>query len=157
MTKQQAKPRDWVRIKILAVCCLFLLLFLLIAARAVHLQYFKAGELMAYAQHSQRSSYKLTYKRGAIFDRKGVEFASSLDVDSIYAEPTVISKPAEVATKLAKALNIQQAWTLGRLSSGKHFVWIKRLISQKESDTLHALNLEGVGFVKESRRFYPHQ
>ena len=46
---------------------------------------------------------------------------------------------------------------LERLGRPRAFVYVKRRVSPAEARRVADLNLEGVGFMKESRRFYPNK
>jgi len=149
--------KDAVRNRIRFICFLFFAFFLVLAAKAVHLQYFRSEKLEAYAHKIHRSLDKLTHKRGLIYDRNGVELAVSLEVDSVYAEPSKIEDVDAAAKALSEVLHLPFKDVARRLSTGKHFAWIKRQISHKESKALRVRRLKAVGFVKESKRFYPHR
>ncbi|GAF90024.1 unnamed protein product, partial [marine sediment metagenome] len=42
-----------------------------------------------------------------------------------------------------------------KLRQKKVFVWLKRKLSLAQKKRIEALGLKGVGFVEESKRFYP--
>jgi cell division protein FtsI (penicillin-binding protein 3) len=42
------------------------------------------------------------------------------------------------------------------LKSGRSFEWVQRKISSKEAEQIKALQLPGIHFLKENRRFYPN-
>src|SRR5438034_585792 len=42
-----------------------------------------------------------------------------------------------------------------RLENGRHFVWIKRKVTPDVKRRVEALGVPGVGFARESRRYYP--
>ena len=52
-------------------------------------------------------------------------------------------------------LNLDPKKTYKRISSKKHFVWIKRKCDLQEVEKLRRLDLPGVGFISEQKRFYP--
>ncbi|OGW78656.1 MAG: hypothetical protein A3K16_03700 [Omnitrophica bacterium RIFCSPLOWO2_01_FULL_45_24] len=82
--------------------------------------------------------------------------AVNLNRDSIYANPREIKDKARTAKILSIALNLKEDFVIEKLSKDKGFVWIKRKITTKESLRLKKLNLAGVGFIEESKRFYPN-
>jgi cell division protein FtsI (penicillin-binding protein 3) len=44
-----------------------------------------------------------------------------------------------------------------RLSRDKYFVWLKRKITKDTADHIESLKINGLGFRKESKRFYPNK
>ncbi|MCM8781995.1 MAG: penicillin-binding protein 2, partial [Candidatus Omnitrophica bacterium] len=84
--------------------------------------------------------------------------AFNLTQDSIFAIPRDIDenqKPV-YARNLASALKLDEDFILERLKRRKGFVWIKRKISDEESEKVKALKLKGIELIKESKRFYPN-
>ncbi len=45
--------------------------------------------------------------------------------------------------------------TRQKLASKQGFVWLKREITPTQQDAIHKLGLPGIGFLSESKRFYP--
>jgi cell division protein FtsI (penicillin-binding protein 3) len=102
-----------------------------------------------------------TAKRGDILDRSGRVLAYSVDADSIYAVPTDIADADAVAAALCGALDDcgareRQALT-ERIRRGRAFAYVRRQVSPDEARRVAALALEGIGFMKENRRFYPNK
>ncbi len=83
--------------------------------------------------------------------------AVNLNVDSVYANAREIKNKRKIAKLLSSVLNLDENFVLARLSKDKAFVWIKRKISQKESSEIKRLNPEGIGLIKESKRYYPNK
>lgn len=101
-------------------------------------------------------SLELQPKRGTIFDRNMRPLAVNLNRDSVYANPREIKDPERAARILSVLLNLKQDFVMDRLSKNKGFVWIKRKITTNESLQLKKFNLPGIGFIEESKRFYPN-
>lgn len=101
-------------------------------------------------------SLELQPKRGTIFDRNMRSLAVNLNRDSIYANPREVKDREKTAQILSSALNLKEDFVMDRLSKDKGFVWIKRKITTKESLELKKYNLPGIGFIEESKRFYPN-
>src|SRR5690242_5916637 len=74
-----------------------------IEARLVFLQVIRHADLSARAERQQNRTIEVAGKRGDIVDRRGRVLATSVDADSVYAVPTDIAKPDEVAKKLCEA------------------------------------------------------
>jgi len=136
-----------------------------IVVRLVQLQVWQHADLAAQAARQQTRTIKLSAKRGEIVDRNGRVLALSADADSIYAVPSAISREGgdgSVATlaKLCAALgdcSASDRKTLGeRLGRQAAFAFVRRFVEPAQAARVAALKLKGVGFVKESRRYYPN-
>jgi len=138
---------------------LFVLWTVTIEARLVYLQVIEHGEMMARADRQQLRTVKLPAKRGEIVDRAGRVLAYSVDADTIAADPTEVDEPETVATHICAALDhcsSQQREVMAeRLRSKQQFVYLARQVSPEEARRVKALDLSGVGYYKESRRYYP--
>ena len=132
-----------------------------IEARLVYLQVGRHADLTARAERQQLRTVETTAKRGDILDRRGRVLAYSVDADSIYAVPTEISDPDVAAAALCGALEdcgARERQTLAeRIRRGRAFAYVRRQVSPDEARRVAALKLEGVGFMKENRRFYPNK
>lgn len=145
-----------VRIRIILIGALFGVSFAAVTARAYYLQIVEQKRLQKQARLQHQRSIPLTPQRGIIFDSRGQALALSINVDSIYLNSRHIEDSAATAKTLAAALSLPLAEVRDKAASGKGFVWLKRQISPQESAKVRALKLPGVGFVEESRRFYPN-
>jgi cell division protein FtsI (penicillin-binding protein 3) len=146
-----------IRLRTLLVGCAMSALFAGIGAKAVYLQVFR-GPWLARKAASQYEKSVITHgKRGTIFNANKREMAVSIAVESIAAFPAKIRNAKVEATALAKALGIKKSTIYKKLISKKTFVWLKRHVSPKEAKTVRMLNMEGVGFIPESSRFYPNK
>jgi cell division protein FtsI (penicillin-binding protein 3) len=155
---------DWrvtLRRRIGAVAALLACWVAGIEARLVYLQIVDRADLVARAERQQMRTQTVPPKRGDILDRRGRVLATSVDADSIYAVPTDIGDPAATAAKLCEALadctaKDRTALT-ERLSQQKAFAYVRRQVAPDQARRVEALNLDGIGFVKESKRFYPNK
>jgi cell division protein FtsI (penicillin-binding protein 3) len=136
---------------------LFILFFAAIGVKATYLQVFRCSWLSRIAADQYEVSYKSTGKRGIIFDRNLREMAVSIDVESIAAHPKQIENPKKVAGSLSKALKINQKVLADKLHSKKKFVWIKRKVTPKEAEAVKKLDIAGLDFIPEHKRFYPNR
>ncbi len=132
-----------------------------IEARLLTLQVIQHDDLVARAEKQQMSTVPAPAKRGEIFDRNGRLLAYSVDADTIYAVPTEISDPAQTAAVLCDALDDctkkSREELTERLSQARAFVYVKRRASPMQANRVAALDLDGIGFRKESKRFYPNR
>jgi cell division protein FtsI (penicillin-binding protein 3) len=126
-----------------------------ILARLFVLQVVRHGELLDKARRQQQLVVNIVPRRGVIYDRQQRELAISVDVDSLAAWGSQIKEPQVVAQSLAPILQMDSREIESKLFSTRGFVWIKRKLDKPEADAVRALNLKGLEFVKESKRFYP--
>ena len=94
--------------------------------------------------------------RADILDRNGIVLATTLPTVSLYANPHHVSDPAGTAAELSTILpKTSQAEIQERLSSDKHFVWLKRNLTPREQYNVNRLGIPGLYFQEEQRRAYP--
>ncbi len=132
-----------------------------IETRLVFLQVVEHGDLVARAERQQQHSVAAPAMRGDILDRHGHVLATSADADSIYAVPSEIDDADRTATQLCGALQDcapkERKALAERLGRSKNFAYVRRQVSPDEAKRVAALNLDGIGFFKESKRFYPNK
>ncbi|MGK2905635.1 MAG: penicillin-binding protein [Desulfuromonadales bacterium] len=145
-----------VRIRIRLIGAVFVLGFVLVAMRGFDLQVLQEEQWGERAERQHQKVIPLTPQRGTIFDSNGKELAVSVDVDSIYVEPRKLEDRALAAKKLAKVLDISAREVSAKLKGNSNFVWLKRQVSPSQSQSIKAMELKGVGMIKEPRRFYPN-
>jgi cell division protein FtsI (penicillin-binding protein 3) len=129
--------------------------FLAMGARCFHLQVLRAPALLAQAIAQHEKAIDLDPRRGPILDRNGQELALSVDVDSLYADPKKIGNADAVARRLAPVVGLKASELRETLSRDTHFAWLKRKIDPALRARVESLGIEGLEFVRESRRFYP--
>ena len=132
-----------------------------IEARLVYLQVFEHADLMARAERQQMRTVSAPAKRGEILDRRGRVLAYSVDTDSIYAVPTEIENSQTAAAALCGALRdcapTEQQALAGKFGRQRAFAYVRRQVTPDQAERVRALQLDGIGFMSESRRFYPNK
>src|SRR5438067_10145025 len=141
--------------RLLTLAGLLALWLFLICARLIQLQIFQYGDYVARAARQQQRSVEVAAQRGVIYDRNRRELAMSIAVDSIFAVPSEIPDPATTASLLGRILGIDSRELLTRLQSSRAFCWISRKVDPEAAGRVRALNLKGIYFQKEAKRFYP--
>ena len=101
----------------------------------------------------------ISAKRGDILDRHGRVLAYSVDSDSVYGVPSEIDDAGKAASVLCRALAdcaANERETLAaRLRQKRAFVYVRRRVTPQQARRIAELDLEGIDFIKEDRRFYP--
>jgi cell division protein FtsI (penicillin-binding protein 3) len=126
-----------------------------VVARLYYFQVIQYGDLWGRAQRQQQRTIEVAPQRGAIYDRQMNPLAMSLGVDSVYAVPSEIKEPRLVADLLAPVLGLDAEDLLGRFQGLRAFCWVKRKVPPAEAARVHDLNLKGIYFQRETKRFYP--
>jgi cell division protein FtsI (penicillin-binding protein 3) len=161
VAEQAFNWRATVRRRILVAAAVFALWTLGIVVRLVFLQVIDHERMVSLARKQQEDTRALPAKRGEIVDRRGRLLAYSVDADTIYAVPYEVKDVASTATALCAALDDcsskERASFAERLSGDRPFAYVRRRVTPVEARNVAALKLSGIGFMKESRRFYPNR
>ncbi|PYQ45379.1 MAG: penicillin-binding protein [Acidobacteria bacterium] len=83
-----------------------------------------------------------------------------MDAESIYAVPQDIEDAAGTATALGRALSLDagaRKELQALLEKTRAFVWVRRKVDPTVARVVRALQLDGVGFLTENRRYYPQR
>lgn len=147
---------------------------LLILLRLLWLQGVEHRKYRARAEQQHTTTVPIPPIRGELRDRRGEPLAISIKVESLFADPRVFypdyrpgkgeerqwgqpdrKAAAEVAAKLAPFLEQTRAQVLEKLLRKKTFVYLERHMAPAKALAVRALNLDGIEFQPESRRFYP--
>ncbi|MFA5256213.1 MAG: penicillin-binding transpeptidase domain-containing protein, partial [Candidatus Omnitrophota bacterium] len=134
----------------------FLLSLTILLIRLFYLQGIKHSFYYKIANEEHIVSVELQPKRGTIFDRNMRVLAVNLNRISVYANPREIKDKTKAVKIISTVLGANADFVTKRLSRNKGFVWIKRKVTNKEAAALKKFNLAGVGFIDESKRFYPN-
>lgn len=126
-----------------------------ICCRLVYLQIFRYGSFEQRAQHQQQRTEEVSARRGLIYDRAGHELAMSVSVDSAFAVPTEIPDLAGTISLISRITKTDPHELLARCKAARTFCWVARKADTETADRIRSLNLRGIYFQKESKRFYP--
>ncbi len=126
-----------------------------ICGRLVFLQIFSYGKFVKMAGHQQQRAIPLTPKRGDIYDRSGNELAMSVQVDSAFAVPSEVKDLPTAVSLISRITGDDANVVLADCRAHKTFCWVARKASDDTIGRIKSLNLQGIHFQKEPRRFYP--
>jgi cell division protein FtsI (penicillin-binding protein 3) len=148
----QGQARD----KRITIILIVLLVALgIVAGKLVLIQGLEAARYKKLASDQRDTTIKITPRRGTITDREGEIMAISEDCSTVYATPYLVKDKKGVAAKVAAVLGEDPADVQKKLSGKGGFVYLARKLDMKLADKLQKMKLEGIGFVDESKRFYP--
>ncbi len=136
----------------------FVFLLCFFSLKLVFIQIFHSSYLGALAQKQHNYFIELEPVRGTIYDRQLRPLAMNIPVYSLYANPRAMSAKdkQEALRKLPALLNIDPAVVKERLSKEKYFVWIHRKLPLGQAERIKQLNIKGLDFMDETRRYYPN-
>ena len=141
----------------------FVIMFLVVVAAIVfvgklfYMQVIDAPNKVAEAQATRDTSRTLLAHRGTIYDRNGNILATSIEVKSVYCDPTLVSDLQEQAECLVQVLggNFEDYCELMTIDNSR-YVCIARRISIEDAEKLMEMNLDGFYYEDELQRYYPY-
>ena len=133
-----------------------LALFAVLLGRAVELQLAKGVVLRSLADSQHSRTQTIVPPRGEILDRNGEELAVSISMDSIYADPQGVEEPHAAARLLSPLLHRPVDELASMLSRSNRFVWLERQLEPAVAAAVRELEIPGIHFTKEPKRFYPN-
>lgn len=98
---------------------------------------------------------KIASERGPIYDRNGKYLAVSVPAGSVYLRPKQLRDRQLTVKKLAEILALPTSEINQKINKESPFVWIKRQVPIEVAERVEELKLGGVGYLVESRRYYP--
>lgn len=136
-------------------CILFAFTLVVITARLFYWQVVKAEELSLLGKAQYGSSVKLTPQRGEIITQDGFPIATNKFSYLAFVNPKEVKDPLKVVQVLSSRLGIETASVSSALGKNLFWVPIKSHIEEVVKNDIEKENLAGVGFEKQSIRFYP--
>lgn len=149
-----------VRLRLMLVALSVALWAGIVLVRLVQLQVVGRGFFEKQAARQSERTINLDPRRGPILDRHGNPLAVSVDADSIYAVPQDIENPAKTAAALARPLGLdagERKELQAQLAKNRAFAWVRRKVDPATARAVRDLQLEGIGFLTENRRYYPQR
>ncbi len=129
-----------------------------IEARLVWFQVVRHTALVKQAAQQQQEEVPAPARRGEILDRNGNVLAFSVDAASVVAVPSEVENPGATASAICGILecsDTERARMTERLDRGGAFAYLRRFVSPDEAQRIAALELQGVNFIQETKRYYP--
>lgn len=134
-------------------------MFGVFAVRLFYLQIIHHDAYLKAARSDQLREYEVDADRGTIYAELGgktVPLVLNTKLNTIYADPSLVKKPQEVAPKLAPLLDAKETDITDLLSlKDKRFVILKKRVSAEASKKVLALKIPGIGSQERNYRSYP--
>ncbi len=134
---------------------LFLFFILLYAAIIGKLFYIQLVSKKFQGSNLYLKTSKITPDRGNIYDVNGNPLVLNQNSYLLYLEPKKITDKFDLINKLSQNLNIPEASLAAEINDNLVYQAIKGGIDEGTKNTIANLNLPGVGFTYETKRFYP--
>jgi cell division protein FtsI (penicillin-binding protein 3) len=152
------------RVRFAYVALFFCFWTALIGLRLVWLQVVRHSDFVERAAKQQQRTFEVAPRRGVLYDRNLKELAMTVLVDSVYAVPSELGDNRENAAELlARIVHgetgdnfTSQQQMLARFNASRNFAWVARRVDPDTAQRVRELNLKGVYFQKEFKRFYPN-
>ncbi len=164
--------------RILGLTAVIAVVFVILVARLVHLQFIRGSELKELALEQQTKEKEINPRRGTIYDTNGKELAVSANVDTVAVDPKLIREKGNgefVVTILADVLDVEKDKIRAALQKNSRFEYIKKRVEVEEAQILRnylsgknadgeemskeerkQFNLAGVALVADTKRYYPY-
>jgi cell division protein FtsI/penicillin-binding protein 2 len=134
--------------------------FIILIIHLFIIQYIKSADYQQRAHKQFRIISKSKIKRGTIYSRNMSELAINRDMISVWADPSVIEDPQNIAEVLAPLFGCTSEKLLTLLNQkDKRFIWLNRKLDygilRQIYQRLDMTKIYGLGILVEEKRFYP--
>ncbi len=143
--------------RFLAISCFFLVLLSILVWRMVALMILDRNFLQGQGDARHVRVVNTPAFRGMIFDRQGAAIAVSTPVQSVWLNPKKFNPTPSELSRLAKILKMPPKSISKRVNDNdaRGFVYLKRHLNPAQAQKIEALNIPGVNFKQEFKRYYP--
>jgi cell division protein FtsI (penicillin-binding protein 3) len=153
------------RLRVVWVAGFFICWAAIIGGRLFWLQIIEHQSYLERAARQQERTFEVAPRRGILYDRNLHELAMTVYAESVYAVPSAVgADKAADAALLAKVVHLdpEDRYTaahsiLARMQASRNFAWVARKLDPGVAAKVKALNLKGIYFQKEFKRYYPDQ
>ena len=129
--------------------------FCMLGVKLFIIQIRDRDHLVAYAERQLRRTLVVRPRRGDVVDTRGRPLAVSINAPSLFANARVVADPRNTSLALKEILGGSAEDYFEKLNGRRSYVWLKRKINPDQQGKIEKLGIDGLGFVNESRRFYP--
>lgn len=156
VTDRRARPGALVpRRRLVGFLLLTLCALIAVIGRLTVVQGFAAAPYAALGLSQRIHTVDLPADRGSIFDRSGNALAVSVPQSTVWADPALVTAPAQEAQRLAPVLGMDVATVMARLTQPGRFAYVERKVDDATANAVRALALPGVELLDEPKRFDP--
>lgn len=162
MTPNSGPAGHWREVlhpRVRLAACVMALWGVAIAGRLVQIQVVDHDFYVERAGNQQMRAIETPARRGELLDRGGRVLAYDVAADTVVAEPRRVADAAETARRLCAVMACtadRRARLESVLAGDSAFAYMDRQVSPRVAERIRELDLDGIGFVKENRRYYPN-
>lgn len=143
--------------RLVTVSVFFAALFSVLLWRTIDLTVLNQKFLRGQGNARSLRTVDIPAYRGMILDREGAPMAVSTPVQSLWVNPKTFAPSKTQLKKLAKLLNVTPKALAQRIkeTSNREFVYLQRQLTPMLAKEITDLNIPGVNFQQEFKRYYP--
>ncbi len=141
--------------RVLIVLFLFFIVFVGLVGRLAFIQIINSGEYLQKAVEQWTRDIPVPSKRGIIYDRNGKRLAVSTTAYEIYVRPVAVKDKDAVADALSTVLGMDKDFLMKKISAKSDTVIIKKKVDAEKVKKLREMDLKGIIFIDDNKRFYP--
>jgi cell division protein FtsI/penicillin-binding protein 2 len=144
--------------RLIGLFAVFLVAFGAMAVHLISLQVIKGPSYALQAQNQRAREELIPARRGAIFDRGGEPLAISVDLQTLWTDPSQVEDPVGTAAQIAPLIEMDPIEVEAKLVGsvpGDQFEYIARRLEPKVARKIERLDLAGLHFLDEPERLYP--
>lgn len=123
------------------------------------LQVVESDEFQQIAAEQRTTKIEFPARRGTVLDRDAETMSISVDLQVVYSDPTLIDDPRAVAARLGPVLKRKPESLVESLTgtfAGDQFEYVARQVNPRVAKKVAAMELPGIFFEAEPKRFYPN-
>jgi len=152
MRKSENPFKYRIRVCFIAFFFFFTCLFL----RAFYLQVIPDAKIKRVKEKQESGNLTMSSPRGTIYDRFGRALAVSIELPSVFVDPSIADLSKKEIESISKILKIPTSAIKKKIKNkDKKFVWLKRKITTDSAEKIKQLSIRSIGVVNEWDRFYP--
>lgn len=129
--------------------------FVAVFLRLVDLMVLNHDRFAERARIQQIKQEDIQVRRGLIFDRTGRELGVNIEVESLFCDPAAMTSPQTAAYDISGVIGKKPEAMLAKFSSKGRFVWVERKLNHETVEKIKKMDIKGLGFVPDAKRFYP--
>lgn len=152
MSPNQLPPK-----RLLFISIIFIIIGFSIIARLTYLQLIQHDFYEKKAQRQFKKIINLPPNRGNIYTQDNYLLATMKTSFSIFIVPKECQFKINDINNISLLLDLPFETLSKKINKPSTFVWLKKHISESLVEEIKKLNLKGLYFIKEKKRFYPQQ
>lgn len=150
-----AVNRSTVRKRLIFVFIITVVITLTLISRLAWIQIVRADELYEQAWNQWNHNIPVNTARGSIYDRQGRLLAGGTSAHTVAAIPAQLEDPQGAAAALAPVLEMDPQKIYELITLERSAVYIKRKVDPQVSEAVRDMNIPGIIFFNEEKRYYP--